>query len=368
MGVGGTPIGALLWAKIIKKMTDIENTMRIGATTVGFGQPVFVIAEACENHFGSLDIAKRMVEAAKKCGCNAIKFQHHLPDEEMLPDVPQSENFSERLYDFLKRCSLNIGQHNELKKYCERIGIEYLCTPFSYKAAQELFEIGVRVFKIGSGEMTDLPTLRSIAGELKVPMLISTGMSTFDEIDETYQMLIKFNLPLGLLNCVSEYPPEYSDLNLRVISEMQKRYPRAIIGHSDHTADIYTALAAVTLGAKVIEKHVTLDKSWEGPDQSVSLDFDQIETLVDGIRKIELALGSVKQVHRKEEIIRSWAFRSLVLNRDMAPGEILTAGDISSKRPGTGIPSKDIDKFIGRKLRKHVAANTFLQASDVEKL
>jgi len=343
-----------------------ETKMRIGEACLGAGQPVFVIAEACENHFGDIDIAKEMIVAAKDCGCDAIKFQHHLPDEEMLRDVPQSENFSEPLYDFLSRCSLNINQHEELKNSCTKTGIEYLCTPFSYKAALELFQIGVRVFKIGSGEMTDIPTLRSIAQKLNTPMLISTGMSTFEEIDETYQLLIHFEQPFCLLNCVSEYPPEYDDLNLRVISQMIERYPKAIIGHSDHTPDIYTALAAVTLGARVIEKHVTLDRSWRGPDQSVSLDFEQMGRLVEGIRKIELALGSIKQVHEKEEIIRSWAFRSLVFNRDMVPGEILTEEDLSSKRPGSGIPSKDLDKFIGRRLKNSVAANTFLRASDIE--
>ena len=341
------------------------NSIQIGDSTIGVGQPAYIIAEACENHFGDLDIAKKMIEAAKECGCNAIKFQHHIPDEEMLPSVPVSENFSEPLYDFLTRCSLSIDQHNELRDHCIDTGIEYLCTPFSYRAAVELYDIGLRAFKIGSGEMTDLPTLKAIASNLGRPMLISTGMSTLEEIDLTYRMLVDMQTPLCLLNCVSEYPPEYDDLNLKVISEMQERYRDAIIGHSDHTPDIYTSLAAVTLGAVVIEKHVTLDKSWAGPDQSVSIDFTQMTELVDGTRKIEAALGSVKRVHEKEEQIRTWAFRSLVVNRALKVGDVLTRNDLSSKRPGTGIPSKDIAKVVGRTVARSIPANTLLQQSDL---
>ncbi len=349
-----------------EEMIVSSKAMQIGTKVIGSGHPVFIIAEACENHFGNMETAKKMIEAARDCQCDAIKFQHHLPDEEMLPSVPLSDNFSEPLYDFLKRCSLSISQHQELKEYCEKVGIQYLCTPFSYQAAVELSKIGVKVFKIGSGEMTDLPTLRSIASELKAPMLISTGMSTFDEIDRTYQMLIQFDQPLCLLNGVSAYPPDYSDLNRRGLVEMWSRYPAAIIGHSDHTDDIYTALAAVTLGASVIEKHVTLDKTWVGPDQSVSLDFEQVAALVDGARKIELSLGSVRAVHKKEEPVRAWAFRSLVYRRDMSAGEILKDSDLASKRPGVGVLSSNIDQYVGRTLKNAVIANSLLRASDVE--
>ena len=169
-------------------------------------------------------------------------------------------------------------------------------------------ELDVPGFKIGSGEMTDIPSLLKIA-ELNKPMILSTGMSTLDEIDATYNALIDNCHSLSLLNCVSEYPPVYEDINLNVIEVMQDRYSKATIGHSDHTPDLYTCFGAVALGAKIIEKHVILDKKTPGPDQSVSIDFMDLKNLVDGIRKIELSLGSNKSVHSKEKQIREWAFK-----------------------------------------------------------
>ena len=215
----------------------------------------YIIAEACDNHMGDMDTAREMCRQVKLAGCDCIKFQHHLPDEEMLKEVPMSSNFDIPLYEFLKLHALTLEQHKELKQYCGEIGIDYLCTPFSLKAAYELNQIGVSMFKIGSGEMTDIPTLKKIA-ELGKPMIISTGMSTMDEIEETYDQLLPFNIPLAFTNCISEYPPQYEDVNLGVIYSMQRRFPKAIIGHSDHTPDLYTCFAAVAMGARIIEKHV----------------------------------------------------------------------------------------------------------------
>lgn len=337
----------------------------IGKRKIGYNYPVYIIAEGCDNHLGNLDVAKEMARQAKLAGADAIKFQHHIPDEEMLPDVPMSDNFNMPLYEFLKKYALTLEQHVELKKYCESIGIQYLCTPFSWKAAQELNEIGVEAFKIGSGEMTDIPTLKRIASFGK-PMIVSTGMSTFEEIDRTYKLLRYMNVPLVLMHCVSEYPPVYQDINLKVISQMIERYPEAIIGHSDHTPDLFTSFAAVALGAKVIEKHVILDKRQPGPDQSVSIDFYELATLVEGIRKIESAMGNEKIIHEKEKQIRKWAFRSIVSLKDIKAGEVITEDMIWSKRPGTGIPSYFMDKIIGAKAKRFIPANTLLSWDDIE--
>ena len=340
--------------------------MKIGNRVLGGEAPAYIIAEACDNHLGSMQRAREMVLAAKKSGCDAVKFQHHLAAEEMLRDVPMSANFSEPLFDFLEKYALTIDQHAELKMLCESIGIDYLCTPFSYVAARELFEIGVTVFKIGSGEMADIPSLERMAEKFSLPMIISTGMSTLKEIDRTYNALSKYDISLGLLNCVSEYPPLYEDINLGVIPIMRERYPGAVIGHSDHTPDIYTVFGAVALGAKIIEKHVILDKTQAGPDQSVSINFVEMRDLVDGVRKIELALGDEKCVHEREKSIRSWAYRSLVTLRHMEAGEIIRASDIWSKRPGTGIPAAERNRIIGKTLRVSVSENQLLQWSDFE--
>jgi N-acetylneuraminate synthase len=333
---------------------------------IGSGQPCFIIAEGCDNHLGNMAVAKEMALQAKLAGADAIKFQHHLPDEEMLPDTPMSSNFNEPLYDFLKKYALTLEQHRELKAHCDQIGIMYMCTPFSYKAAEEMVGIGLDVIKIGSGEMTDIPSLVRMATVLRRPMIVSTGMCTLDEVDETYQALVRSGIPLALTNCVSEYPPVWEDVNLRVIDEMRSRFPKAVIGHSDHTPDIYTCFAAVTLGAKIIEKHVIIDKRQPGPDQSVSIDFRDLAQLVDGIRKIEAALGSRKTVHAREKDIRRWAFRSIVSVRGIEAGETITGDMIWSKRPGTGIPSKHRDHIIGRKARRAIGANKLLTWDDLE--
>jgi len=338
---------------------------RIGKRLISLKQPAYIIAEGCDNHLGNLDTAKEMARQARLAGADAIKFQHHIPDEEMLPDIPMSDNFELPLYEFLKKYALTLKQHIELKTYCDEIGIQYLCTPFSYKAAEEINGIGVDAFKIGSGEMTDIPSLVRIA-KFGKPMIVSTGMCTYEEIDRTYNALIDAGAQLILTNCVSEYPPDYGDINLRVIETMIQRYPKALIGHSDHTPDLFTCYAAIPLGAKLIEKHVILDKRQPGPDQSVSIDFRDLAHLVDGIRKIECSLGTEKIVHHREQQIRAWAFRSIVSLRDIKAGETMTGEMIWAKRPGTGIPSRFRDQVIGRKVLRDIKGNTLVKWEDLD--
>lgn len=341
------------------------STITIDHITFGDGCKTFIIAEGCDNHMGNLDTAKEMCRQAKLAGADCIKFQHHLPDEEMLKDVPMSSNFDIPLYEFLKLHALTLDQHIELMRYCKTIGILYLCTPFSYKAACELNEIGVPAFKIGSGEMTDIPSLKKIA-EFGKPMIVSTGMSTMDEIRRTYDMLVASGVAFAFTNCLSEYPPRYEDVNLGVIKEMKKNFPKAVIGHSDHTPDLYTCYAAVSLGAHIIEKHVILNKLTPGPDQTVSIDFEELHRLVEGIRKIELALGNEKKVHQNEKSIREWAFRSIVSTRNIKKGEVITQDMIWSKRPGTGIPSHRMQDVIGKKARTDIACNTLIKWEELE--
>lgn len=343
-------------------MSEIE----INGRKIGPGHPCYIVAEGCDNHLGSLDVAKQMVVAARAAGADAIKFQHHLPDDEMLRDAPVSDNFDEPLYDILQKVTLTLAQHVELKQHCENVGIQYLCTPFSWKAAQELNDIGLAAYKIGSGEMTDVPTLVRIASFGK-PMIISTGMATWEEIERTYRALSSRNVPLALLNCVSEYPPVYSDMNLGVITQMQERLPKAVIGHSDHAPDLYTSYAAVTLGAKIIEKHVILDKTTPAPDLCVSIDFGDLAKLVDGIRKVEAALGDSKTVHERERPIREWAFRSIVSTRAIAKGEVIAQDMIWSKRPGTGIPAHDMNEVIGTAALVDIPANSMLAWSQLKR-
>ena len=179
-----------------------------------------------------------------------------------------------------------------------------------------------------------------------------------------FQGLIYTN-NLSLLNCVSEYPPIYEDINLNVINVMQDRYPEATIGHSDHTPDLYTCFAAIALGAKIIEKHVILDKETPGPDQSVSIDFMDLKSLVDGIRKIELSLGDNKSVHSKEKQIREWAFRSIVTTAEIKGGDVFSEENLWTKRPGTGIPSAKLPDILGKIAKNDIEINTLLKEEDI---
>lgn len=339
--------------------------LEISGRSIGPGHPVFVIAEACDNHLGDMDVAKEMARLAKLAGADAVKYQHHLPDEEMLRDAPMSDNFDQPLYDFLVEHALSLDDHAVLMRWCAELGIVYMCTPFSYRAAVELAELEIESFKIGSGELTDLPSLARIAA-LGRPMLVSTGMSTLPEIDETVELLRGLSAAFGLLHCVSEYPPRYEDMNLGVITQLQARYPDLVIGHSDHTPDLYTSYAAVTLGASIVEKHVIVDKRQPGPDQAVSIDFRDLHDLVDGIRKVEAALGAEKEVHERELQIRVWAHRSVVSVRPIAAGHVIEEGDVWTKRPGTGIPAKQLAEVVGRRASRDIEPDTLLSWDDLE--
>ena len=325
-----------------------------------------IIAEGCDNHFGSLDNAKKMVLNAKKAGADVIKFQHHIPDEEMLPIVPKSKNFKISLYDFLKKYSLSLSQHENLKNFCKKKNIIYLCTPFSFKAACELNEIGVNWFKIGSGEFTDLPFIREVI-KFGKPVILSTGMSSQKEITEIYKFILKYKTNnFALMNCTSEYPPKIEDINLKYISIMKKKFPKAIIGHSDHTNTISTSIAAAVMGAKLIEKHVFLDGKNFGPDRDVSIDFNQLKELVESIRVIEKASGSKKKVYTKERIIQKWARRSLYAKKNIEKGEKFTKKNIWSIRPGTGIPSKYFDTVIGKKNFSSIKKGSLLNKKNIK--
>ena len=327
-----------------------------------------IVAEACDNHFGSLINAKKMVDEAKKNGADVIKFQHHLPDEEMLKDVPQSKNFKISLYEFLKKYALKLSDHEELMRYCKKRKILYLCTPFSFKAAQELIKIGVQWFKIGSGEFLDIFFIEKIM-KFKKDIIFSTGMCEENEIDYMYKRLLKLKSKkqkVSLMNCTSEYPPNSKDLNIGYISNMIKRYPKFTIGHSDHTNDIYTSIAAVSFGAKIIEKHVYLDGLNHGPDKDVSISFKKLGEMSTAIRGLEVALGNKKKIHKDEKIIRTWAHRSIVTTKDLKKGTIIKYNDIITKRPGTGIPSLQYKKILGKRLRKDLKKNILIKWEDLD--
>jgi N-acetylneuraminate synthase len=342
------------------KMTDVK----IADKLIGEEEPCFIIAEAGINHNGDITLAKKLIDAAKDAGADAIKFQTHLPEKEMLEDTLTADYVGESLFDLLKRVELSKKDHVELKNYAIDKGILFLSTPFSKESVDMLEEIGVVAYKVGSGEMTNLPLLEYIATKKK-PMIISTGMSTFEEIDETVKFVKKINNNLMLLHCTSTYPTRYEDVNLRVIEQLKENF-EIPVGLSDHSIGIYTALASVVLGACVIEKHFTISRDLPGPDQKASITPKELEELVKGVRAIEKALGSTKRVTDEELQIQKMARESVVALVEISKGAVITNDMVWVKRPGTGIPAKHMEKVIGRQAQKDIKADTIIKWEDLE--
>lgn len=319
---------------------------------------VYIIAEACDNHMGSLDMAKALAVSAKKSGADAVKFQHHLVDEEMVRTDIMSDNFEETLDKFLDRNALSINDHVILKEYCDKIGITYLCTPFSYKAAEEINNL-VPFFKIGSGEFQDYWFIDNLI-KLKKPVIFSSGMCTIDEIKRWIKRYKKSFPDIALMNTISEYPPLFEDMNLNFIQKLIN-IVKCTVGHSDHTQTIFTSVIAVANGAKIIEKHLTISHDVSGPDKDVSLDGNEFKDLVTTLRKVSKTLGNNKTIQDNEIQIRKWAYRSVVFSKKLSSGHVISHNDIKTKRPGTGeILSVDYQKVIGKKLKVDVDANQFV--------
>lgn len=327
-------------------MTTIVN---IGNRVIGEGSRPYIIAEAAISHQGDYEIAKRMVYIAHAMGCDAIKFQMHVLENEMLRETPRSENFKESLYETLAKTNLTIQQHKELKTLCESLGIDYLCTPFSAAAADILDGMGVVAFKTGSGELTNIPLQKHIASKGR-PMIVSTGMSLEEEIAETVLVLKEMKTPLILTHCVSAYPCPYRRVNLGYIQKLADRF-NVPVGLSDHSLGIYTALGAVALGACVIEKHYTLDKLQEGPDHAVSLEPYELGELVKGCRAVFEARGTAREIFPEEKPIMAWARESVVSVKSIHKGSMITEDMVWVKRPSPkegAIPAKDLDRVLGK--------------------
>src|SRR3989338_4952611 len=324
-----------------------------GKLKIGGQNPVVVIAEIADSHNGSIDTAKKLIDEVKRAGANVAKFQLHLPDVEMVPGSIQM--WDGPLYDILKRNLFTPEMHKEVMGYCEEVGIEYLCTPFCPSAVDILNDLGVKAFKTGSGEITSLPHHRKIAkisAKTGRSAIVSTGMCTMEEIADTVKVYEEEGAKenLVLMNCTSEYPPnDYSHANLGLIKRLCDEFG-VIVGQSDHTTDNYTAYAAVALGAKVVEKHLTLSRNQRGPDHKISLEPEMFKELVDGIRKVEISLGTERIISKEEQVVRDWAFHSVVATQDIKAGEVLTLKNLTPKRPGSGIEAKYLDKNYSEKL------------------
>lgn len=315
----------------------------------------FIIAEAGVNHNGSLELAKQLIDVASEAGADAVKFQTFKADNLVSKTAQkadyqkQTTDTSESQYDMIKKLELNEVAHHELITYCENKNILFLSTPFDHESINLLNTLGMEIFKIPSGEITNLPYLRHI-GSLSKKVILSSGMSNLGEIEDALDILISAGTEkknIVVLHATTEYPCPIEEVNLRAMQTIAGAF-KIDVGYSDHTNGIEVPIAAVSLGAKVIEKHFTLDRNMEGPDHQASLEPNELIAMVKAIRNIEKALGNgIKQPSSSEAKNMTVARKSIVASRPIQKGETLSNDNLTIKRPGNGINPMRYDEIIG---------------------
>jgi len=346
--------------------------VQLGASKIGHDQPCYVIAEAGVNHNGRVDLAHKLVDVAADSGAHAVKFQTFDPARLVSPRAAMAEyqvaNTGNRRSqaDMLRELVLPPEAHAELLAHAHERGIEFLSSPFDEQSADFLEQLGVAGFKLGSGELTNHPLIAHVARKQK-PLLLSTGMADMPEIDAALAVAAAHGLAdVVLFHCVTSYPAAAADLNLRAIASMRAAFRRPT-GYSDHAQGIHASVAAVALGACVIEKHFTLDRTLPGPDHKASLEPDQLRALVQAIAETESALGDgFKQPRPVELPLRIAARKSLHALRDLPRGRVLAPGDLIALRPGSGIPPSRLDALLGRRLSAPIAAGELLDEAHLE--
>jgi len=321
---------------------------------------VFIIAEAGVNHNGSIKLAYKLIDIATESGADAIKFQTFKAENFVIRNTEkaeyqkQSDNSNESQFDMLKKLELDRDDHKNLIEYCNKKGITFLSSPFDIESINLLIELNIKVYKIPSGEITNLPYLRQI-GLLNKEVILSTGMSNLNEIGDALNILISAGTPkekITVLHANTMYPTPMKDVNLKVMQTIRDKFDISV-GYSDHTLGIEVDIAAVALGASIIEKHFTLDKKMDGPDHVASLDANELKSMVTAIRNIELAMGSeVKDLTDSEKPNIEIARKSIVAKKKIKKGEVFSSKNLTTKRPGSGMSPMKWDSIIG-KVAKH---------------
>lgn len=347
-------------------------SVTIAAREIGPAQPCFIIAEAGVNHNGNLAMARELVRQAKASGADCVKFQTFKAERVVTAAAPKAAyqlkvtDPAESQFAMLRKLELSEQDHRLLLEECRQQDIVFLSTPYSIEDAELLHELGAPGFKIASGQLVELPFLAAIA-RFNKPVILSTGMATLEETREAVAALrANGNDQIVVLQCTTNYPSRLADANLRAMAAIASA-TRAPIGYSDHTEGITTCLAAVALGAVVIEKHFTLDRALPGPDHRCSSEPAEMASLVRGIREIETALGSgIKQPTPAELANLSGMRRSIVAARAIRGGERVSARDFAFKRPATGLPPKRLDELVGRTARVDIPADAQVQPGQFE--
>jgi len=317
---------------------------------------VFIIAEAGVNHNGRLDLAHQLIDAAKDAGADAVKFQT-FKAENVVSKLADKAEYQKKTtgsdksqLEMIKKLELSFGDFVKLKRYCNKKEIIFLSTPFDHQSIDFLYDL-IDIYKIPSGGIINYPYLKHIAAKNK-PIIMSTGMANLGEVEEAINIIRSINskAKISLLHCTNNYPTPYKEVNLKAMQTLAAAF-KLPVGYSDHTLGIEVPVAAVAMGAKIIEKHFTLDKNLPGPDHRASLEPDELKEMVKAIRNIEMALGDgIKKPNKSEIEIMKVVRRSIIATRDIRVGEIIKETDITIKRPGTGILPKFKEIVIGMKL------------------
>lgn len=335
---------------------------------VGEGQRPLVIPEIGINHEGSLDVAKEMVDAAHRAGARLIKHQTHIVEDEMCGEakkvIPGNSNVS--IYEIMSRCALSEQEELELMRYTHSKGMLFLSTPFSRAAADRLEKFGVSAYKIGSGEMNNYPLLKHIA-EFGKPMIVSTGMNDIASIHRAVEILEKSSVDYALMHTTNLYPTDPNLVRLGAMQEMMREFPDVPIGLSDHTLTNTACVAAMTLGAKIVERHFTDVKSRPGPDVVCSMDENELRELLIAAQDVPKMLGGKKKAVKEEQVTIDFAFATVVAIRNINAGEKLTKENIWVKRPGTGeIFAEQYEKLLGRVAKQDINNDEQIKWSMIE--
>ena len=342
--------------------------MKIAHRLIGPEYPPLVVAEIGINHGGSLDLAKAMVNAAHLAGCEMVKHQTHFVEDEMTEEAKSifPPNAEKSIWDVIEECALSKDEEIALKKYAESLGMLYISTPFSRSAADFLADIGVSAFKIGSGECNHVPLIRHIASFGK-PIIMSTGMQSIASLQPSVNTLEASCVEYALLECTNLYPSPPEIVSLQGITELRSAFPRAVIGFSDHSIGPTMALSAVALGACILERHFTDTRYRKGPDISCSMDPAELRFIIDRSKEIHTALRNPKVRTAPEEDVYRFARGSMVADRDMQVGHVITEADIWARRPGSGeISVQYFDRLIGTKTKVVIQRNQQLKWSDID--
>lgn len=343
------------------------KSLKLASRLVGLNYPPLIIAEIGINHEGNLKTAKEMVDAAFFAGAEVIKHQTHIVDDEMSQKakVVIPGNSEDSIYDIMKRCALTEDEENELKEYVESKGLIFISTPFSRAAADRLNRMSVSAYKIGSGEMNNHPLIRHIASFGK-PMIVSTGMNDIESVKRTVEILREYEVDFALMHTTNLYPTSSEQVRLGAMVEMIQVFPDVVIGLSDHTVNNNACLAAVALGASIVERHFTDTKDRPGPDIVCSMTPEELKLLIEGANEIFKMRGGSKKPLNEEKVTIDFAFATVVTTRDIKKGEVLDESNIWVKRPGTGaIFAKDYHLCLGKLATKDMSSDVHLEWEDI---